>query len=303
MNIFSEAASLSRGQETGKEAFQLRLWDGRIGRWLTTDPYGQYSSPYLGMGNNPISGVDPDGGYYDGWQAFWAWVGGGFKGDIEHPGLGGNKNYSIAWTERHDSGEILWTTHQKWGNISHDKLGVENGHVYANVLKGNKSYDSKFLGASTNYSFIEFNALFAPDLDGFTASADAAYFKQDVALRLGTDNINVNGSGNFEFLSADAKAGSYIYTGNNGKYGGSGTLEAGAHVVKAEATGGFSLLGVEVDYTVGVTGLAAHAGVHGAAYYDENTGQFVIEGFEHLGLGVGEKAGVNIKIPVSWIWE
>jgi RHS repeat-associated protein len=49
--------------ETGKEAFQLRLWDGRIGRWLTTDPYGQYASPYLGMGNNPINSIDPDGGF------------------------------------------------------------------------------------------------------------------------------------------------------------------------------------------------------------------------------------------------
>ncbi len=50
--------------ETGKEAFQLRLWDARIGRWLTTDPYRQYSSPYLGMGNNPINGTDPDGGKF-----------------------------------------------------------------------------------------------------------------------------------------------------------------------------------------------------------------------------------------------
>lgn len=49
--------------ETGMEAFELRLWDSRIGRWLTTDPYGQYASPYLGMGNNPISRIDPDGGY------------------------------------------------------------------------------------------------------------------------------------------------------------------------------------------------------------------------------------------------
>ncbi|MGG8496857.1 RHS repeat domain-containing protein [Tenacibaculum sp. TC6] len=48
--------------ETGKEAFQLRLWDARIGRWLSPDPYGQYHSPYLGMGNNPIVRVDPDGG-------------------------------------------------------------------------------------------------------------------------------------------------------------------------------------------------------------------------------------------------
>ena len=49
--------------ETGMEAFQLRLWDGRIGRWLSTDPYRQYASPYLGMGNNPISSIDPDGGF------------------------------------------------------------------------------------------------------------------------------------------------------------------------------------------------------------------------------------------------
>ncbi|MDY7394237.1 RHS repeat-associated core domain-containing protein [Aureibaculum sp. 2210JD6-5] len=51
--------------ETGKEAFQLRLWDSRIGRWLTTDPYSQFHSPYLGMGNNPINGVDSDGGCWD----------------------------------------------------------------------------------------------------------------------------------------------------------------------------------------------------------------------------------------------
>ncbi len=51
-----------KDSETGKEAFQLRLWDARIGRWLTTDPVGQYASPYLGMGNNPIIRIDPDGG-------------------------------------------------------------------------------------------------------------------------------------------------------------------------------------------------------------------------------------------------
>lgn len=48
--------------EIGMEAFQLRLWDGRIGRWLSPDPKGQFHSPYLGMGNNPIGSIDPDGG-------------------------------------------------------------------------------------------------------------------------------------------------------------------------------------------------------------------------------------------------
>jgi len=50
--------------ENGMEAFQLRLWDGRIGRWLSTDPYAQYASPYLGMGNNPINGIDSNGGAF-----------------------------------------------------------------------------------------------------------------------------------------------------------------------------------------------------------------------------------------------
>ena len=51
-----------KDSETGKEAFELRLWDARIGRWLTTDPYGEFHSPYLGMGNNPLRIIDPDGG-------------------------------------------------------------------------------------------------------------------------------------------------------------------------------------------------------------------------------------------------
>jgi RHS repeat-associated protein len=48
--------------ETNMEAFRLRLWDGRIGRWLSPYPAGQYHSPYSGMGNNPIGMIDPDGG-------------------------------------------------------------------------------------------------------------------------------------------------------------------------------------------------------------------------------------------------
>ena len=49
--------------ETGKPAFKLRLYDPRINRWLSPDLYGQYHSPYMPMGNNPITMVDPDGGF------------------------------------------------------------------------------------------------------------------------------------------------------------------------------------------------------------------------------------------------
>jgi RHS repeat-associated protein len=49
-------------EETGWNAFELRMYDPVIGRWISTDPYKQFYSPYLGMGNNPKNTFDPDGG-------------------------------------------------------------------------------------------------------------------------------------------------------------------------------------------------------------------------------------------------
>ena len=47
--------------ETGKEAFAERLWDNRIGRWLTPDPAGKGDTPYIGMYNNPLKYIDIKG--------------------------------------------------------------------------------------------------------------------------------------------------------------------------------------------------------------------------------------------------
>nr|MBA3675367.1 RHS repeat-associated core domain-containing protein [Chitinophagaceae bacterium] len=48
--------------ETGWNDFQLRNYDPQIGRWIQSDPYNEFPSGYTGMGNNPVSNVDPDGG-------------------------------------------------------------------------------------------------------------------------------------------------------------------------------------------------------------------------------------------------
>jgi RHS repeat-associated protein len=56
---FAEKDSL-----TNWNAFQLRMYDARFGRWISPDPYGQFASPYVGMGNQPVSGVDSDGGLF-----------------------------------------------------------------------------------------------------------------------------------------------------------------------------------------------------------------------------------------------
>lgn len=54
-----------KDETTGYNEFQLRFYDAKIARWLSSDPYGQYYSPYLAMGNRPNINVDPDGGFVD----------------------------------------------------------------------------------------------------------------------------------------------------------------------------------------------------------------------------------------------
>jgi len=41
--------------------FHARHYDAALGRWHAVDPANQFASPYTGMGNNPVMGVDPDG--------------------------------------------------------------------------------------------------------------------------------------------------------------------------------------------------------------------------------------------------
>jgi RHS repeat-associated protein len=110
--------------ETGKEAFELRLWDSRIGRWLSPDPYGQFHSPYNGMGNDPINGIDPNGGYKTWFGAFFGWVGGGFEGKIGHPGGEGNKDWSVFKAK--SLGEYNFDTHTFGEVLLYNDYGKNN---------------------------------------------------------------------------------------------------------------------------------------------------------------------------------
>jgi len=47
---------------TGWNEFDLRMYDPQLGRWTGVDPNDQFFSPYIGMGNDPVSNVDPTGG-------------------------------------------------------------------------------------------------------------------------------------------------------------------------------------------------------------------------------------------------
>lgn len=64
--------------ELNYNEFELRTYDPQIGRWTSTDPYDEFASPYLGMGNDPVNNVDPSGGNI--WGAIWSFFGGASGG-------------------------------------------------------------------------------------------------------------------------------------------------------------------------------------------------------------------------------
>lgn len=48
--------------DIGWNDFLLRNYDAQIGRFVQADPFQQFSSPYTGMGNDPVNLIDPSGG-------------------------------------------------------------------------------------------------------------------------------------------------------------------------------------------------------------------------------------------------
>lgn len=140
------------------EAFQLRLWDGRLGRWLSPDPYGQYASPYLGMGNDPVNGIDPDGGF---WQELGNWI----------SGYGWNSNAALEY------------------QANGGTLGEWHGNKFSGYRKAYSVLNDGVIntGELSTISFTEFKAVddfwdngvrrsLTGDKIGFGLSWDASFF-------------------------------------------------------------------------------------------------------------------------------
>lgn len=99
------------------EAFELRLWDGRLGRWLTVDPMGEFDSPYLGMGNNPISLTDPTGGSTD-------------SPDNEYKGVWNKETQQYDYTQiSNEGGEFYDVVHYEGGSLGGTTDFIVNPYI------------------------------------------------------------------------------------------------------------------------------------------------------------------------------
>ena len=59
-----QGAFAEMDDDIGWNDFALRNYDPQIGRWVQQDPYQQFASPYVGMGNDPVNCIDPSGGIF-----------------------------------------------------------------------------------------------------------------------------------------------------------------------------------------------------------------------------------------------
>jgi RHS repeat-associated protein len=200
---------------TGWNEFELRNYEPRIGRWLSTDPYGQFHSPYVGMGNNPHMGVDPDGGYFSmfSWQgsligaAVGAGIGLAFDKDnwgwyaLGGAAAGGFLASDFAKVE-------IWGTHRGLGNA--DALYGGGRENIARINHMNLKYQGNFqpnyvsVKTSTPPSVRDFKPRALPSLVNTTVKArfprittrtitqpvvSAGYSDQGLNEGYGADNV------------------------------------------------------------------------------------------------------------------
>jgi RHS repeat-associated protein len=135
----------TKDEETGLDAFELRMWDSRLARWTSTDPYGQYHSPYLGMGNNPVSQVDPDGG----WSPAGAAIG---------VGVGAAAGYVGAALAGVDKGD-------RWKYaVGGALLGGTAGGLFGNQIAN--AFEKNSVGSATNRKINRADKIAQTPFDG-----------------------------------------------------------------------------------------------------------------------------------------
>jgi len=82
---------------TGYYDFLSRSYDPATGRFFAVDPAGQFSSPYVGMGNLPHWGVDPNGETFLGAiKAIGGFLWGGLKNGFRQSAFSTGVNYATG---------------------------------------------------------------------------------------------------------------------------------------------------------------------------------------------------------------
>ncbi len=144
---------------TGWNEFELRMYDARFGRWMSTDPYGEFNSPYVGMGNSPAATVDPDGGC----TTCYAQLGNSVAAIAQHystwfssNGISGILHSSVPGDSRISSGGIIGQ------ELSADLPSSSTAKMIPEALQFKLQQPTSFLNPSRPNIFARWNASSIP---------------------------------------------------------------------------------------------------------------------------------------------
>ncbi|MCA1763273.1 MAG: hypothetical protein LC664_09820 [Flavobacteriales bacterium] len=136
---------------TGLEMFDFgsRFYDPQLGVWFTPDPAEQFHNPYLGIGNNPVMYVDPDGEFVFTSAVIVGAMIGSFTGAMMAGYSGASPGQIMAaFGVGALSGAIGGATGQGMTNLVNTGMGFGVGFVGASVGSTSGFFAGAAVGAS-----------------------------------------------------------------------------------------------------------------------------------------------------------
>jgi RHS repeat-associated protein len=198
-----------KGVEGGQQDYGLRIYDPRLGRFLSVDPltdeYPWYS-PYHFAGNSPIANIDLDGGEPK------PATGGTQEGQTETTSekkyapsdcnCAESEGYTVSQNWHWHSGGLSTGRTEKGGAIITTQAGWYSAEDYVNVLKGTKAA-SQLASELNLYAYGIGSTTDRSELSKFSNSSPSINGKNFLiaAAKLGAQATNKSTSGKIDYSS------------------------------------------------------------------------------------------------------
>jgi RHS repeat-associated protein len=214
---------------TGLYNYNARLYDPALGRFYGTDPAGEYASPYLYVGNDPLGFTDPDGRWAIPLTLARMRFGLGAAYTLVYAGLGAGLAAGAGGVVRHFWPDLedrvpSVTGFAEWGAVGGAALGllVGVGQVVAGVTRRRSTGDYPLIV----YNQFQESGIFGSGIAGAQVIAEAYGIP---ASQWGTYLVP------FQSIGTAALAGLARFTGEvvlvaHGDGGGGDNVEIGAGV-------------------------------------------------------------------------
>ncbi|MCO5948099.1 RHS repeat domain-containing protein [Mucilaginibacter flavidus] len=279
-----------------QQDYGMRIYDSRLGKFLSTDPLTKRYpelTPYQFAGNTPIQSIDLDGK----------------EEKKQTKSLPSNPSDGQVF-QVDEKNKLTYNSElKKW---FHDEVTVRvNGGYAGPLVLSQTNKTCQFIGAVAGYRNFDETGGFAVEASSFrgevsnftgtgslplaiVASAKLTAIEAKASGKTGSEDFNINGSGQANVLKAEGSTNLGVLTGEDNNFGVAANLEGQASVFSANSSQGVTLFGYNFSITEDISAISIGIKAGGQVTYNKETGGFKAEG--KIGAALGFGAGVSLKI-------